>query len=69
MQRRRSNAHSFEDKIAAKKARALAQMASESGPEREALAKRIRQLDTASRMTEWLPRRASSRPSNPLAAS
>jgi hypothetical protein len=48
-------AHSLEDKIVAEKARAEARMADiESGPEREALAKKIRQLDTASQMTEWL---------------
>jgi hypothetical protein len=55
MQRRISKAHSFEDKIAEEKARAEAQMADVgNGPEREALAKRIRQLDIAGHMTEWL---------------
>jgi hypothetical protein len=53
--RNRSKPHSFENKIAAEKARAEAQLAGIThGPERDALAQKIRQLDTASHLNEWL---------------
>jgi hypothetical protein len=53
--RNRSKPHSFDDKIAAEKARAEAQLAQVGhGPEREALTVKIRQLDTASHLNEWL---------------
>jgi hypothetical protein len=55
MQRRRSAPHTFEENIAAEKARCQEQLASaQHGPERDALMKKIRQLDTASHVSEWL---------------
>ena len=55
MQRRRSVAHTFEDKIAAEKARLEAELPSvPHGPARDALLKKIRQLETASHVNEWL---------------
>ena len=55
MQRRRSPIHTFEDQIAAEKARVEEQLVEIShGPQRDALLKKIRQLDTASHMNDWL---------------
>jgi hypothetical protein len=56
MQRRRRSApHSFEDQIAAEKSRLEEQAATlPSGPQGDALLKKIRQLETASHMNEWL---------------
>ena len=55
MQRRRSPPHSFEGQIAAEKNRLEEQLAEMPlGPQRDALAKKIRQLDTASHMSDWL---------------
>jgi hypothetical protein len=55
MQRRRSAPHTFEDNIAAEKAKLEFQLAElKPGPETDALRKKIRQLDTASHMSEWL---------------
>ena len=56
MQRhRRSVPHSFEDQIAAEKSRLEAQAADlPPGPQKGALLEKIRQLDTASHMNEWL---------------
>ena len=55
MQRRRSAPHTFEENIAAEKARCEEQLASTpQGPARDALVKKIRQLDTASHMSDWL---------------
>jgi hypothetical protein len=55
MQRRRSVPHTFEENLAAEKAKLEAQIAElEPGPEMDALRKKIRQLDTASHMSEWL---------------
>ena len=55
MQRRRSVPHTFEDKIAAEKAKLEAQVAKlKPGPQMDALRKKIRQLETASHMNEWL---------------
>jgi hypothetical protein len=55
MQRRRSAPHTFEDNIAAEKAKLEAQLAElKPGPKTDALRKKIRQLDTASHMSEWL---------------
>ena len=55
MQRRRSVPHTFEENIAAEKARLEAQVAKlEPGPPKEALLRKIRQLDTAAHMSEWL---------------
>ena len=56
MQRRRSAPHTFEDRIAAEKAKLEAQVAKlKPGPQMDALRKKIRQLETASHMNEWLP--------------
>jgi hypothetical protein len=55
MQRRRSAPHTFEDNIAAEKAKLEAQLADvKPGPQKDALRKKIRQLETASHMNEWL---------------
>jgi hypothetical protein len=55
MQRRRSVPHTFEDQIAAEKARCAEQLAlTQHGLERDALVKKLRQLETASHMNEWL---------------
>jgi len=55
MQRRRSIPHTFEENIAAEKAKLEAQLAKlKPGPEMDALRQKIRQLDTASHMSEWL---------------
>jgi hypothetical protein len=55
MQRRRSAPHTFDDNIAAEKARLEAQVANLApSPQRDALLKKIRQLETASHMSEWL---------------
>src|SRR6185295_10040328 len=55
MQRRRSVSHTFEENIAAEKAKLEAQVAKlKPGPQRDALLRKIRQLDTAAHMSEWL---------------
>jgi hypothetical protein len=55
MQRRRSVPHTFEENIAAEKAKLEAQIAQlKPGPQRDGLLRKIRQLDTASHMNEWL---------------
>ena len=55
MQRRRSTPNTFEDNIATEKAKLEAQLASlKPGPQMDALRKKIRQLDTASHMSDWL---------------
>jgi hypothetical protein len=55
MQRRRSVPHTFEERIAAEKAKLKAQVAKHKrGPQREALLEKIRQLETAIHMNEWL---------------
>jgi hypothetical protein len=55
MQRRRSVPHTFEEKIAAAKAKLEAKVAKlKPGPHREALLSKIGQLDTAASMNEWL---------------
>ena len=55
MQRRRSVPHTFEENIAAERAKLEAQIAElKPGPKVESLRKKIRQLDTAARMSEWL---------------
>ena len=55
MQRRRSANHTFEENIAAEKARCEQQLAGvPHGPERDALVRKIRQLNTASHMSDWL---------------
>ena len=55
MQRRRSRDHTFEQNIAVQKAKAEAELAKlEPGPQKDALLNRIRQLETASRINDWL---------------
>ena len=55
MQRRQSVPHTFEENIAAEKAKLEAQVAKlKPGPQMDALRKKIRQLETASHMNEWL---------------
>jgi hypothetical protein len=56
MQRRRRSApHTFEENIAAQKAKLEAQLSGlKPGPQMDALRKKIRQLETASHMSEWL---------------
>lgn len=55
MQRRRSVPHTFEDRIAAEKARVETQLAKlEPGLQRDQLLKKIEQLDTAAAINEWL---------------
>ena len=55
MQRRRSVPHTFEENIAAEKAKLEAQIAQlKPGPQKDAALKKIRQLETASHMIEWL---------------
>jgi hypothetical protein len=55
MQRRRSVPHTFEENIAAEKAKLETQIAKlKPGPQRDELLKKIRQLETASHMSEWL---------------
>ena len=55
MQRRRSAPHTFEDKIAAERAKLEAQLAElNPGPETDGLRRKLRQLETASHTSEWL---------------
>ena len=55
MQRRRSVPHTFEENIAAEKAKLEAQITQlKPGPQMDAVLKQIRQLETASHMSEWL---------------
>ena len=55
MQRRRSIPHTFEENIAAEKAKLEAQIAQvKPGPELDALRRKIRQLDTAAHLGDWL---------------
>jgi hypothetical protein len=55
MQRHRAVPRTFKDRIAAEKARIEKQLAEvPHGAERDALSTKIRQLETASRINEWL---------------
>jgi hypothetical protein len=55
MQRRRSVPHTFEDQIASEKSKLEAQVAKlPPSPQRDGLLRKIRQLETASHMNEWL---------------
>jgi hypothetical protein len=55
MQRRRSAPHTFEDNIATEKAKLATKLAQmKPGPQMDALRKKIRLLETASHMSEWL---------------
>ena len=53
--RRRSTPHTFEDRIAAQKARLEAQVAKlPPGSEKDGLLEKIDRLENASRMNKWL---------------
>jgi hypothetical protein len=55
MQRRRSAPHTFEQNIAAEKTKLEAKLAMlKPGPQADALRKKIRQLETASHINDWL---------------
>ena len=55
MTRKRSVPHTFDGNLAAEKARLEAQLAKlKPGPEMDALRKKIRQLDVAAQMSNWL---------------
>lgn len=55
MPRRRSEPHTFVDRIAAEKAKTKAQAAKlKPGPAQDGLHKKISQLDTAASINEWL---------------
>lgn len=55
MKRNRSKPHSFEGQLAAEKARLEAELAkTPRGPAREALAQKIRQIETAVHMNDLL---------------
>ena len=55
MKRRRSIPHTFEENIEAEKAKLEAQVAKlKPGPQMDSLLKKIRQLETASHVNEWL---------------
>jgi hypothetical protein len=55
MQRRRSTFHTFEDQIAAEKARLEAEVAHlPPGPQKDRLLRKISQLETASHISGWL---------------
>jgi hypothetical protein len=66
MQRRRSIPHTFEENIAAEKAKLEAHIAKlKPGPRRDGLLKKIHQLETASRINEWLSSSGSSHQNQP----
>jgi hypothetical protein len=53
--RRRSVPHTFEENLAAERAKLEAQIAQlKPGPQRDGALKKIRQLETALHMNEWL---------------
>jgi hypothetical protein len=55
MQRRRSAPHTFEENIASEKAKLEAQIAQlKPGPQMDVVLKKIRRLETASHISEWL---------------
>jgi hypothetical protein len=55
MHRRRSVPHTFEENLAAEKAKLDAQVAQlKPGPQMDGLLRKIRQLETALHMNEWL---------------
>jgi hypothetical protein len=54
-QRRQSHPHSFEDQLAAEKVRLRLHLASAPrGPDRDMLITKLRQIETASHINEWL---------------
>jgi len=55
MQRRRSVPHTFEENIAAEKAKLEAQIAQlKPGPQLDAVRRKLRQLDTAAHLGDWV---------------
>jgi hypothetical protein len=55
MKRRRSVSHTFEGNLAAEKSRLEAQLARlKPGPQMDVVRKKIRQLETAKHLSEWL---------------
>jgi DNA-binding transcriptional regulator YbjK len=55
MRRRQSNPHTFSENIAAEKAKFEAELAElHPGAEADALRKKLRQLDTAANLNNWL---------------
>jgi hypothetical protein len=55
MKRRPSKPHTFEQNIAAEKARLEAELTKlKPGPEWDAVQRKIRQLDTAAHLSDWL---------------
>ena len=55
MQRIRSVPHTFEDQVATQKAKLEAQVAKlPPSPQKDVLLRKIRQLETASHINEWL---------------
>jgi hypothetical protein len=55
MQRNRPTLHLFGDRLAIEKKRLEVQLAElQPGPERDQLLQKLRQLDTASHINEWL---------------
>ena len=55
MERKRATVHLFADRISDQKKRVEAQLAElQPGPERDQLLMKLRQLDTASDIDEWL---------------
>ena len=55
MQRRRSAPHTFEENIASEKAKLEAQIAQlKPGPQMDVVLKKMRRLETASHISEWL---------------
>jgi hypothetical protein len=55
MKRRQSVPHVFSDNIAAEKARVEARLAQLGpGPQADGLRKKLRQLDTAAHLSDWL---------------
>jgi hypothetical protein len=55
LRRRRSQPHTFDENIAAEKAKLTEQIKKlPPGPDREVLERKIRQLDTAAHLSDWL---------------
>ena len=54
MNRKMSKPHSFADRIADEKQRLEGELAKAEGPARDALVKKLRQLDVAAHADEWL---------------
>ena len=55
MQRRRSTTHTFDQRLSAEKARIEAELEKTNpGPQRDELKRKLRQLDTACHINEWV---------------